>query len=42
MDFDIDGAPAGSTPMIFVFGDNAFTIDDKPEAKPPPPTGIKI
>ena len=42
IDFDIDGAPAGSTPIIFVFGDNAFTMDDNPEANPPPPTGIKI
>ena len=42
IEIDIDGAPSGSTPIILVLGDNTLKTDDKPAAKPPPPTGIKI
>ena len=37
----IDAAPVGSTPIIFVFGDNCLKTEIKPEINPPPPIGIK-
>ena len=35
----IFGAPAGSTPITFTSGRNAFTAAATPDASPPPPAG---
>ena len=35
----MEGAPKGSTPIIFVFGDKALKTVKIPEIKPPPPMG---
>ena len=40
MDLDIDGAPLGSMPIIFVFGLNCLKTFIAPEINPPPPIGI--
>ena len=42
IEISIDAAPDGSTPIIFVLGDNCLNTEIKPETKPPPPIGINI
>jgi len=39
IDVFIDGAPSGSTPIIFVLGLKALNTVEMPAANPPPPTG---
>ena len=39
---NILGAPSGSSPTTFVWGDTSLKYVPTPALNPPPPTGIKI